>query len=192
MRSARDPSTTGRDLNQLTRRDDMRNVEVMRARRRTFELLAALFFICFVWAAPALAVETTLVPAGATWKYLDNGSNQGTAWSANAFDDAAWAAGPAQLGYGDGDEATVVGFGPDSANKYITTYFRRSFNVNDAGAFAALTLRLLRDDGAVVYLNGAEVWRSNMPAGAVSYTTPASVAIGGADESAFFQTNISP
>src|SRR5215211_7976269 len=157
----------------------MRNAEAMRARRTTFELLATLFFICFVWAAPALAVETTLVPAGATWKYLDNGSDQNTAWRANSFDDAAWAAGPAQLGYGDGDEATVVGFGPNSANKYITTYFRRSFNVADAGAFASLTLRLLRDDGAVIYLNGAEVWRSNMPAGAVGSGTLASVAVGG-------------
>src|SRR5215218_8188324 len=188
MRSARDPSTTGRDLNQLTRRDDMRNVEVMRARRRTFELLAALFFICFVWAAPALAVETTLVPAGATWKYLDNGSDQNTAWRANSFDDAAWAAGLAQLGYGDADEATLVGFGPDSANKYITTYFRRSFNVADAGAFANLTLRLLRDDGAVVYLNGAEVWRSNMPAGTIAATALATAAISGDEESTLFRS----
>jgi hypothetical protein len=154
--------------------------------------VAALFLICLVLASPARAVETTLVPAGAAWKYLDNGSNQGTAWSANAFDDTAWAAGPAQLGYGDGDEATVVGFGPDSANKYITTYFRRSFNVADANAFVNLTLRLLRDDGAVVYLNGAEVWRSNMPAGPVGFGTLAPVAVGGADESAWFQTSLNP
>lgn len=55
-----------------------------------------------------------------------------------------------------------------------------------------MTLRLLRDDGAVVYLNGVEVWRTNMPAGSVGHLTPASVAIGGADESIFVQTTISP
>ena len=35
----------------------------------------------------------------------------------------------------------------------------------------AATLRLNRDDGAVVYLNGTEVFRTNMPGGAISYTT---------------------
>jgi hypothetical protein len=50
----------------------------------------------------------------------------------------------------------------------------------------------MRDDGAVVYLNGVEVWRTNMPTGSVGFLTPASVAIGGADESTFVQTTISP
>ena len=49
--------------------------------------------------------ETPLVPAGAKWKYLDDGSDQGTWWRALEFDDRAWASGPAQLGYGDDDEA---------------------------------------------------------------------------------------
>jgi hypothetical protein len=52
-------------------------------------------------------------------------------------------------------------------------------------------LRVLRDDGAVVYLNGVEVWRTNMPTGTVGFGTPASVAIAGADESTFVQTTIS-
>ena len=42
--------------------------------------------------------------------------------------------GTAELGYGDGDEYTVVSFGPDPNNKYITTYFRHAFNVVDASA----------------------------------------------------------
>jgi len=140
----------------------------------------------------ARAADTTLVPTGATWKYLDNGSDQGTAWRTASFNDSTWAAGPAQLGYGDGDEATTLGFGPDANNKFITTYFRRAFNVTDASLFNGVTLRLLRDDGAVVYLNGAEIWRTNMPAGSVGFVTPASVAIGGADETTFVQTTISP
>src|SRR6185295_1874260 len=55
-----------------------------------------------------LDVNTPLVPKGALWKYLDNGSDQGTAWRAPAFNDSTWASGPAQLGFGDGDEATAV------------------------------------------------------------------------------------
>src|SRR5205814_10702336 len=46
----------------------------------------------------------TYIATGSTWKYLDNGSNQGTAWRATAFSDATWASGAAELGYGDGDE----------------------------------------------------------------------------------------
>lgn len=148
--------------------------------------------ICVLCAPAVRAADTTLVPTGAVWKYLDNGSDQGTAWRATAFNDSTWPAGAAQLGYGDGDEATTVGFGPDANNKFITTYFRRAFSVTNASLFNSLTLRLLRDDGAVVYLNGVEVWRTNMPTGPVNNLTPASVAIGGADETTFVQTTLSP
>ena len=138
------------------------------------------------------AVPVSLVPLGAAWKYLDNGSDQGSAWRAIAFDDSSWPAGPAQLGYGDGDEATVVGYGPDPNQKYITTYFRGAFNIADPADYKMLDLKLLRDDGAVVYLNGQEIARSNLPAGVVAYTTLASTAIGGADESTQYHYSISP
>lgn len=111
-----------------------------------------------------------LIMAGATWRYLDDGSDQGTAWQTSDFDDSSWQSGPAQLGFGDGDEATTLTSG------HITYYFRHSFMVEDVDAIASLDLRLLRDDGAVVYLNGTEVARSNMPAGAITYTTFASSA----------------
>jgi hypothetical protein len=133
---------------------------------------------------------TTLIAKGAQWKYRDDGSNQGTAWRANDFDDSAWASGNAELGYGDGGEATIVGFGPDANNKYVTTYFRKMFHVVDRTKFIGLELNLLRDDGAVVYLNGVEVARSNMPSGAIAYNTYASVTVGGADESAYVKFNL--
>ena len=159
---------------------------------RAYILVLTLTILGFLFAPAVRAADTTLVPTGATWKYLDNGSDQGMAWRATSFNDSTWASGPAQLGYGDGDEATTLGFGPDANNKFITSYFRRAFSVTNPAAFNSLTLRLLRDDGAVVYLNGVEVWRTNMPTGTVGYLTPASVAIGGADETTFVQTTISP
>ena len=132
--------------------------------------------------------DTELVPAGSTWRYLDDGTNQGTAWREVAFADTAWAQGPAQLGYGDGDEATVVGYGPDPNAKYVTTYFRHSFEVTDPAEFVCLRLSLLRDDGAVVYLNGAEIGRSNMPDGAIDYLTHASSAVASTEENLFHQS----
>ena len=129
---------------------------------------------------------TSLIPQGATWKYLDNGTNQGTAWYSTAFNDTSWKSGPAQLGYGDGDEATTVGYGSDPNNKYITTYFRKTFTVTNPSQFNGLTLDLLRDDGAVIYVNGQEVARSNMPTGTIDYQTLAATAIGGDDETTTF------
>jgi hypothetical protein len=140
----------------------------------------------------SISVQSGLVTAGSIWKYLDNGSNQATAWRGISFNDGAWASGAAQLGYGDGDEATVVGYGPDMNNKYITTYFRRRFAVTNVSAFTNLLLRVLRDDGAVVYVNGTEVFRSNMPGGTISYTTLASSSVPAADETTmFYSTNVS-
>jgi hypothetical protein len=132
------------------------------------------------------------VPRGSVWRYLDNGTDQGIAWADPFFDDSAWASGPAQLGYGDGDESTVVSFGPDPFNKYITTYFRHRFIVTNAAEWSALTLRLLRDDGAVVYLNGTEINRQNMPSGPVTYQTLATVTVNDPDEDAFFEAPVSP
>ncbi|CAN5455698.1 hypothetical protein BH23VER1_BH23VER1_00240 [soil metagenome] len=134
-----------------------------------------------------------LVQAGSVWRYLDDGSNQMTAWREPGFDDSAWNGGPAELGYGDGDEATVVGFGGDPQNRFITTYFRREFEVADAGGISDLTVRLLRDDGGVVYLNGIEVFRSNIPAGAApTYLDTAASVVGSTDEQTFFEQSIDP
>jgi hypothetical protein len=141
---------------------------------------------------------TALVPAGSTWKYLDNGSNQGTAWREPGFSDASWKSGKAQLGYGDGDEAKVIednataGYNSGDTDRFITSYFRRTFTVANAATVTSLTLRLMRDDGAVVYLNGAEVFRSNMPEGTITSTTRASEVVGGGDESNFFTRDVDP
>ena len=141
----------------------------------------------------------SLVFTGAIWKYLDDGSDQGTAWTAPAFNDGGWASGPAEMGYGDDTEnpprpeATVVGYGPDPGNKYITTYFRHNFVVKNAASYTNLVLDVMRDDGAVVYLNGVEAARFHMPEGPIDYLTPASTpAVGGTDEYTFFPMNIDP
>jgi hypothetical protein len=134
-----------------------------------------------------------LIAAGSVWKYLDDGTDQGIGWRKPAFDDSKWAAGPAQLGYGDGDEATIVRFGPDPQHKQITTYFRQSFKVANSSSRSNLVVRLLRDDGAVVYVNGTEVLRSNMPDGTISFSTTATSTVGGADESThFYSATVDP
>ena len=144
---------------------------------------------------PPPASPVTLVPTGAVWKYLDDGSNQGTNWTQLGFNDALWPSGSAMLGYGDANGTwprTTNSFGPDPNNRYITTYYRRLFMLNDTWGLADLTARLQRDDGAVGYLNGIEIFRSNMPTGSISHTTLASTAVGNADEARFYRFPVNP
>jgi hypothetical protein len=108
--------------------------------------------------------QSTLFAAGSTWKYSDATNAPTPNWNLPSFNDAAWASGPAELGYGDGDEATVLSYGPDANNKTISYYFRANFNVANPATISSLLARLNVDDGAVVYLNGNEIWRVNLPA----------------------------
>jgi glucose/arabinose dehydrogenase len=146
-----------------------------------------------------------LVAAGATWQYLDNGSNQGTAWRDRLFEDSTWRTGAGQFGYGEGDEVTTIDCGPangnectptvnNQTNKYITTYFRHHFNVDEPTEWESLTLGLLRDDGAAVYLNGEEIVRTANLSPTAMFDTLANLtgAVGGADESRFFTFPVDP
>jgi len=90
-----------------------------------------LFFLTLAFFATENVRAAAFVPFGSTWKLLDDGSNQSNAWRSIDYEDDGWASGPAQLGYGDGDEATEVSYGTNAGDKYITTYFRQTFNVSD-------------------------------------------------------------
>lgn len=136
-------------------------------------------------------VSDILIPLSSTWRYLDNGSNQGTQWKELNFDDSKWSSGLAEFGYGDGGEATVVSYGPNVYKKYITTYFRKHFTIDVPSQYSDLTLRIQRDDGAVVYLNGTEIYRTNMPSGKIHYNTLAVKALSGADETSYQKVTIS-
>ncbi|MCI0747073.1 MAG: hypothetical protein L0Y58_16840 [Verrucomicrobia subdivision 3 bacterium] len=109
-------------------------------------------FPCVLLSQPqrALAVKLqpgsmpeTLIPRTSIWKYFDRGQDLGEAWRSTNFDDANWRTGPAQLGFGDGDEATVID-GGSSTNRHATIYFRKTFVVSDSSACRSLLLRLLR------------------------------------------------
>ncbi len=130
--------------------------------------------------------EVTLVSKQSVWRYLDDGSDQGAGWRLAGFDDTSWAAGQGELGYGENNEATVVSYGDDDQNKHITTYFRHTFTLQHAWQISDVTVNLMRDDGAVVYLNGQELFRDNIDDGPVDYRTTGITFVGGGDESTYF------
>src|SRR5690606_35286549 len=105
---------------------------------------------CLMISTSTIGQQSTVVlPRNSVWKYLDDGSDQGSQWRQASFNDASWASGPAELGYGDGNEATVVSYGPNSSNKFPTTYFRYELSLTALpAANEELVLLLKRDDGA--------------------------------------------
>ncbi len=138
--------------------------------------LLRFFLLLVVFTAASYGQTTLIIQNGSTWRYLDDGSDQGVAWRAIAFDDSAWASGPAQLGYGDGDEATVTGFIDTDAvttgvQKNATTYFRKTFNVVDPAAFLSVRLTLTHDDAGAVFINGTEVARTTNLVAAAAFDT---------------------
>lgn len=107
--------------------------------------------------------KLTLVPKGAAdWRYLDTGEYPGDAWPAPNYDDTKWRSGQAELGFGD-DPMTTIDGGP-ADRRHITTWFRRTFLVaDDPSIYRSLILSLKLDDGGIVYLNGHEIYRANLP-----------------------------
>lgn len=132
-------------------------------------------------AVPAFADDSTILARDAQWKFYDQGELAGDAWKAADFDDSAWQSGKAPLGFGDDYSetdpslpiGTVIGFGDDAANKYMTSYFRTTVVVGDLSAYTGLEVYIHVDDGCVVYINGAEAFRKGIEDGAVAYDTVA-------------------
>lgn len=90
-----------------------------------------------------------------SWKYrVPNAAVAG--WTQTAFNDASWTSGTGGMGYGDGDDNTVI------PNPSTTVYMRRSFNIVDTSVIAAAIFCMDYDDGFVAYLNGVEIARSNI------------------------------
>ncbi|MEZ5374587.1 MAG: delta-60 repeat domain-containing protein, partial [Microthrixaceae bacterium] len=127
--------------------------------------------------------EDLLIQPGDGWRYLSNDTHP-AGWTTRAFDDSGWAAGASELGFGDGDEATVV---PNAVGGQPITsaLFRRSFDVPDPAEVDYLTVDLNVDDGATVWINGVPVVAENMPNGEIGAPTLASQAVWGAAESDF-------
>lgn len=123
------------------------------------------------------ATNIPMIDQGSSWKYFDLGSLPAADWMNTGYNDNTWAEGNAQLGYGNDGEVTIISYGPDAGNKYITSYFRKNFSVTSTDNLQDISARILFDDGVVVYLNGQEVYRNNLPEGIIDYNTLAPVFI---------------
>jgi hypothetical protein len=130
---------------------------------------------------PAPPASETLLPLAGIWRYLDADAVDAD-WMEADFDDSTWASGPAPLGYGDSHQVTVIGYGPDPDNKHPAAWFRLSIDIPDIDRYAVIRVGIMRDDGALLYANGQEVLRNNLPVGAIGPQTYASSSVGAVEE----------
>ncbi len=116
------------------------------------------------------ARSETFVPRGsaAEWKFSTAAAPEN--WKAGDFDDSAWTPGKAPLGFGDEGLTTEIKVPEQAAQRPLTVWFRHSFTVAETGD-KPLVLKLRADDGAAIYLNGAEVARFNLAKNAGAETT---------------------
>ncbi|ADO71798.1 Kelch domain protein [Stigmatella aurantiaca DW4/3-1] len=94
------------------------------------------------------------------WKYDDTNVDRGTSWLSASYNDASWKSGPGQLGYGDGDEGTVLNA---MVPAQPSVYFRKKFTLTKQ--VSAAMLEVLFDDGIQVWINEVPVFSRNMGKG---------------------------
>ncbi len=130
---------------------------------------------------PLPPVEELVVPRNSDWAWRAALEAPEADWALPEFDDSSWERGPGPLGFGDAHIVTVL----PTDEVIPTAYFRGRFEVDDPDRVVGLLGSTLRDDGAVVWLNGVEITRLSMPDGPIEHATPAAATISGAAEQAY-------
>ncbi len=131
-------------------------------------------------------VTTTvnLLSLGADWKYEQTANLDGTGWHLPDYDDSAWPSGPALLAV-ETSSLPAPGKLTSLALGRTTYYFRTRFLVDTNLEGFSLNLKVVVDDGALVYLNGTPMLTNGLNTGTPGYATFASRNVGNATAEVF-------
>jgi acid phosphatase type 7 len=143
----------------------------------------ALCVVLAISACHAGADTTNLINFGSPWRYHDFGTDPGANWFTAGYGDGTWKFNFSPFGYGEAEQTETA--------PATTTYFRMFLTITNLQDFSSFTLRLLRDDGAAVYVNGSEVLRDNLPEeGLIIYDTLALSTLNPPEEASLVTTNL--
>lgn len=127
-----------------------------------------------------VAATGVIMPFVSPWRYLDVGpTNLGTAWIAPSFNDSSWPVSNALFVAKNGTpgdcviplNARISLTGTNGAQN-LSYFFRTHIELSAYPSnVTKLFLSIVADDGAVVYLNGQELYRIGMPTGPVNWDT---------------------
>lgn len=135
-----------------------------------------------------------IVPRESDWKYYDAGAAPprvlATSWFIPQYNDSSWKAGRGRLGFGGKELTTVESKIQGTDIPVNTVYFRSSFDMPNGMSATTVTVSLNCADGAVVYLNGSQIIRHNMPASS-QYSTHALSEVTGEEETSYIDYVVS-
>ncbi len=121
--------------------------------------------------------QDTIISQGQDWFYYDLEKPLPNTWYLNKDIDASWKKGASPLGYNDELVKTTISYGNDKNKKHITKYFVKKFIIDDPYSHLIYKINFQRDDGIVIYLNGKEIERNNMPDGVITNSTRANALV---------------
>jgi hypothetical protein len=113
------------------------------------------------------------ISSNSVWRYDQRGVDLGTTWRERLFDDSSWSQGAPLFAYETSALPEPIRTPLTTNQNKLTFYFRKPFRLPGGATSAPLRLRTVLDDGAVFYVNGGELFRLGMPAGAVTFNTAA-------------------
>ena len=131
-----------------------------------------------------LSPPVNVFSASDPWLYHDTSAGLAVGWQGTAYSagSGGWLSGPGVFAFEDAGLPSAVGtvLATPASHATGTYYFQKQFNFAGNPAHHQFTLQTLLDDGAVLYLNGTEVTRRNMPPGTVTAATAGSGEVGNA------------
>jgi len=89
------------------------------------------------------------------WNYYSGATDPPSDWNQLSFSAGAWNVALAGIGYGDGDDVTVIA-------PTTTLYMRNEFTISDTSDVSVALVAIDYDDSFVAYLNGVELARNNI------------------------------
>lgn len=132
-------------------------------------LLPISFMVCSFLLYAQIDHWETVVYDTTTWKYKVPDASTSANWFQPGFADATWTSGQGGMGFGDGDDGTVI---PSTS---VSVYMRKTFQINSLANIASFVLNMDYDDGFVVYLNGVEIARNGLTGTPPAYNQLASI-----------------
>ena len=152
-------------------------------------LVGYLCFAAFLTASVEASAQVLISQGFGNWKYSDKNTDKD--WMVPEFDDALWDRGAAPLGFGESSVATMTRGVKTGEKVPISTFFRADFHVPPNTALPRILHCKIRvDDGCLIFLNGQECHRWNMPKGAIVRESLASQAMSAPEETLFRQFEI--
>lgn len=158
----------------------LRNFYPMNTRRNYHAVLCCLALLARASTVQANPVTNQVISLTSPWRYTTNNVDAAN-WLSVDYNDAAWSGPSNGLFYMESSAlpaAKSTPLPPQADGSPLSCYyFRTRFTVTNISQVVALDVAHLVDDGAVFYLNGAEIQRVRMGAGSVvnatqAYATP--------------------